>query len=223
MLIAFLAFWFLLYSGGTWIENDRVKRGRWPDRGDRMSTTGLLGTLLHATIAILVGLPIILSDMNLNDKNTWAQSTFLLFSIAWFAVDTIWIVYERNWKIDFILHHIICLIGLWNIYSIGYYGWVTTAAISIGEMGPCFYIEILAKRWKYGSTRFYFINDTAYVISFSITRFILYTALTLILLLGDPPLLVKIPVIGLLAISYYWAVLLIRKYWTRWHARSSDS
>jgi hypothetical protein len=217
MFLLSLIFWLIFYALGTRLESARIREGRWAQRGGSRSATALAGTLIYATTMIVFGIPILCLDFNVGQANTWAQNTLLQFSLGWFIISLIWIFYEKFMKSDLILQHVICMTGLiWVLYT-GRNGWEMTAAASVGEVLPCLYIGLLAKRWKYGTERFFFVNDSVFMISFILTRFFFFSVLAYLVVGGDDThIILASSALALLLLSYYWGVLLIRKYLDRW-------
>ncbi|MDQ3234728.1 MAG: hypothetical protein M3Q07_23225, partial [Pseudobdellovibrionaceae bacterium] len=79
------------------------------------------------------------------------------------------------------------------------------------------YLGLLAKRLKFGSERFFFVNDSIFVLSFIVIRYCFFSVLAYLVVGGDEthPVLATLALL-LLLINYYWGVMLVRKYLDKW-------
>ncbi len=221
MLVLMVATWFLIYALLFGFERYQITNNNWPKPIQTMSTTAILGTLIHAAIVISCGLYVLLDYTSALNPLTFSQHLLIAFSLSWFLIDSLWIMVDRNWRKDMILHHIICIMGLSVALQSQKYGWIIVATICIGEMGPCVYLDMMAKRFGWHTPRFEWWNDTAYLISFTLTRFGLYSGLCVMSFIEPLPNWLRAPGLALLAMSYYWNILLIKKYIRRWLRSSS--
>ncbi|HYX38876.1 MAG TPA: hypothetical protein VE954_37700 [Oligoflexus sp.] len=217
MFLASLISWLIIYALGTRLEATRVQQGRWIARGKNRSTIALAATLVYTTIMIVAGVPILLLDFNVGSTNNEMQNLILSFSLGWFIVDTIWAVFEKFWKIDLFMQHLVCSAGLgWVLYT-QRNGWEMLGAAGAGEIFPCLYLGLLAKRLKFGSERFFFVNDSIFVLSFIVIRYCFFSVLAYLVVGADEthPVLATLALL-LLLINYYWGVRLVRKYLDKW-------
>ncbi len=213
-----LAFWITLYECLHQFEQRQIIQNIWPEVENSSSTTVVIGTIAHAAIVIPLGLCVISQDSRL-EIMTDVQRNFILISYAWFWIDCLWILRDRNWRKDMIFHHIICMITIQTVLSSNSHGFLQSAVICFGEMGPCVYFDVLAKRWNMCTDRFSFINDTSYVIIFSLTRFIIIPIIGYLLWISCDLWLLRLTTTCMIILSIYWGLLVAKKYYFRWICR----
>jgi hypothetical protein len=218
MFLTFLIIWGLLFLMVGILEKRHFQRWNPTKQQNSYGTTGILAlTLLHTAIAIVAGLYVSLTAEPFAIESTPAQTIFLKFSLAFFTIDTLAMVIKGEATKDFYLHHIIVITGLGVVAFNGHFGWVMCMATAVGEMGPCIYLERMAKNLNITNRRFFFNNDVFYIGAFWFSRFFVYSPLAYFVVIQPAyPVALKASSIGLLSLSYYWLFLATRRFHRRY-------
>eukprot|EP00045_Choanoeca_perplexa_P022278 m.8960 g.8960 ORF g.8960 m.8960 type:complete len:255 (-) comp9327_c0_seq1:6-770(-) len=214
-LLIWSAFWTALYACLT-IAMPKEK----PDWVIRIHST------LHATIALTLSFRCIfvederhpLDPSRLHEPNTALQNLTLVMSSGYFLFDFIWcMVYER--EATMLAHHVSSAIALVASLLLGESGYETTAVLAGSELTNPF----LATRWYlkslgYYKTRFGFINDTFFAVTFTFLRIGWGSGMFYNYFIrgveGHP--LIKVGGGLLYLISVYWCFMIWKVYRYKW-------
>ncbi|HYX37558.1 MAG TPA: hypothetical protein VE954_31025 [Oligoflexus sp.] len=220
-LLPYLTFWVLWFALTNGLEFLLLRRRLVPLASPYMTIANQVANLLHAAVVMLLGFYIVFAEFNLQNPLTFWQRELAEFSSAFFLVDTMALLVFRHKKWDIFLHHILCLISFQVFFHDNASGWIMAATVALAEMGPCIYIENIAKRWAVQSKRFYQWNDRLYLASFLFTRLGCLSVIFFIALFWAPASFgVLLVGMGLWAIGFYWSYLLLQRYRRRYRSAS---
>lgn len=179
-------------------------------------------TLLHAAFAIGFGLTAIVLRFNIGEVNTPFQTKVIAFSLAFFVVDFGVMIGLRYKRRDFYFHHLMCFFVEGYGLLAGTSGWEICSSIAFGEMGPCFYLGLLARRLEIRSPRFYWWNDHAYLAAFLFSRWAAIPVLVY-LTLRSPVTAPYIKVFALvfLILGLYWGIALLKRHYKKYGVRAA--
>ena len=146
----------------------------------------------------------------------------LAFSSSFFVIDFFALCIFRHNKRDIFFHHLVCIgFLLWSLHSKAF-GWELAVAMALGELGPCIYLEQLAKKIGSRSKVFFLWNDTLYFFTFFVARVIFMTCLGVFVIMESQiPFWAHVASFGFWGLGIYWSVLIYRRYKKRYAGYSS--
>jgi len=216
-LLPYFLFWTIWFGLSNAFEYVLFKDRQVALASPYLNTANQLSNLIHAGGVILMGFYIMFFEFRLDGPLTFWQQELIAFSSTFFIVDTTALLLFRHHKIDVLIHHAIVLLGLAWIAHENSSGWILGSVGALGELGPCIYIEQIARRWNFRSEKFHSWNDALYLISFLLSRLVGLSFIYYISLFKTRSHLV-LHILGamFLALGVYWSLLLISRYARRY-------
>lgn len=170
---------------------------------------------VHATLAV------ILASLSVQDwrcpvcplasTSSPKQMETLAVSVGYLIYDLVCGIFEKQFKIDNAIHHLVSIIGLGAGLSYQRCGSEMVAALWITELSsPFLHLRELLKELGYRDTDINLTADIAFAAIFSFARMIGGPYLTYVTLYADNPILIKAMALSLQLVSGFWFYKIVR-------------
>ena len=156
-----------------------------------------------------------LSIEELDQENTSCQINVIYFSLSYFIYDTCWCVYMQTEGFVMLIHHFVTLGLLSASFYLGRYGYLCILMLFVAEItNPMLKIRWFLRSKQLHRTTFAVVNETLFVIVFTISRLFFCSYLLYVVLLSGVDISVKCLVIAKQIVNYvfmYQVILLVKK------------
>ncbi|XP_009611757.1 uncharacterized protein LOC107799721 [Nicotiana tabacum] len=174
-----------------------------------------LVSTVHASLAV------ILASLSVQDwscplcpvasKSSPKQMRALAMTAAYLIYDFVCCLFDKNVKIDNLIHHLVCVIGIGAGHAYERCGSEMVATLWITEISsPFLHLRELLKELGYRDTDLNFAADVLFAVIFSIARMIGGPYLAYVTLSADNPILIKAMALGLQLVSAFWFYKIVR-------------
>ncbi|XP_059296738.1 uncharacterized protein LOC132049816 [Lycium ferocissimum] len=141
----------------------------------------------------------------LASRSSHKQMKALAVTVAYLIYDFVCCLFDKQVKIDNLIHHVVSGVGLGAGLAYEWCGSEMVAALWLTEISsPFLHLREILKELGYKDTDINLAADVLFAVIFSIARMIGGPYLTYVTLSADNPILIKAMAFGLLLVSAFW-------------------
>ncbi|KAF3669300.1 putative protein YeeZ-like [Capsicum annuum] len=160
----------------------------------------------------------------LASKSSPKQRKALAVTAAYLIYDFVCCLFDKQVKIDNLIHHLVCIVGIGAGLAYKLCGSEMVAALWITEISsPFLHLRELLKELGYRDTDLNFAADVLFAIIFTIARMIGGPYLSYVTLSADNPIIIKAMALGLQLVSVFWFYKIARMVMYKLSRRSKST
>ncbi|KAM3199802.1 hypothetical protein CQW23_29023 [Capsicum baccatum] len=187
-----------------------------------------LVSTIHASLAVTLA-SLSVQDWScpvcpLASKSSPKQRKALAVTAAYLIYDFVCCLFDKQVKIDNLIHHLVCIVGIGAGLAYKLCGSEMVAALWITEISsPFLHLRELLKELGYRDTDLNFAADVLFAIIFTIARMIGGPYLSYVTLSADNPIIIKAMALGLQLVSVFWFYKIARMVMYKLSRRSKST